>query len=95
MSTKAQNIAERFRQMTRRQSASWWAVIGVLLATGAVPCPECGGPMVLHTWPLVGLLILARALNRRKSRNQKAMQNNAPDPAAGTSRNGVEEKTQV
>jgi len=95
MSNKAQNVVERFRQMTRTQSAGWWTAIGALLAMGAVPCPECGGPMVLHTWPLAGLLILARALKRRKSRGQQAMQNTAPDPAAGTSSNGVEEKTEA
>ena len=51
--------------------------------------------MVLHTWPLAGLLILARVLKRRKSRGQKAMQNSAPDSAAGTSSHGVEENTEM
>jgi hypothetical protein len=34
----------------------------------AVPCPECGGPLALHLWPLIALLIAARA---RPSQNDK------------------------
>ncbi len=95
MDGEAHSLAERLRRAAEKCSASEWVVIGALLATGAVPCPECGGPMVLHTWPLAGLLILARALKRRKSRGQKAMQNSAPDSAAGTSCHGVEENTEM
>jgi len=95
MYDKAHGKVSTLRQKLARRFTSEWVVIGALLATGAVPCPECGGPMVLHTWPLAGLLILARALKRRKSRGQQAMQNNAPDPAAGTSSHGVEEKTEA
>jgi len=95
MNDKAHGKVSTLQQELARRSTSWWVVIGALLAMGTVPCPECGGPMVLHTWPLAGLLILARALNRRKSRGQQAMQNTALDPAAGTSSNGVEEKTEA
>jgi hypothetical protein len=50
------------RQETQKRSPNWWAVFGALLVAIAVPCPECGGPLVLHIWPLVALLIAARAL---------------------------------
>jgi hypothetical protein len=40
----------------------WLTVVG-LLSVGMVPCPDCGGPMVLHFWPVaigMGLYKLAR-----------------------------------
>ena len=68
MSDEARNIVERFRQMARGQSARWWTTIGALLASSAVPCPECGAPLALHIWPLVLLLVIARAMAGRRSR---------------------------
>ena len=52
-------------QETKNRSPNGWAVFGALLAASAVPCPECGGPLALHIWPLVLLVILARALAGR------------------------------
>jgi hypothetical protein len=43
-----------------KRSFKWWAAVGALLATGVVPCPECGAPLALHTWPLLMWLLLAR-----------------------------------
>jgi len=70
MSHRAQNVAERYRQMTRRQSVKWWTAIGALLALSAVPCPECGTPLALHIWPLLLLLVVARATNGRAARDR-------------------------
>jgi hypothetical protein len=55
--------------MTRRQSVKWWKAIGALLASSAVPCPECGTPLALHIWPLLLLLVVARAMNGRAARD--------------------------
>ena len=52
MYDKAHGKMSALRQKLARRFTSEWVVIGALLATGAMPCPECGGPMVLHTWPL-------------------------------------------
>ena len=71
------------RQETRKRSPNWWAVFGALLAAGAVPCPECGGPLVLHIWPLVALVIAARALagHVRPSENDaKTATDESPNP---------------
>jgi hypothetical protein len=58
---------------SKKRSAEWWAVFGALLAASAVPCPECGGPLALHLWPLIALLIAARAIagRARPSQNDK------------------------
>ena len=43
---------------------SWLGVVGwgaVLL----LPCPECGGPMLLHLWPVTLILTLAHLHRRR------------------------------
>jgi hypothetical protein len=66
---------------SKKRSAEWWAVFGALLAASAVPCPECGGPLVLHIWPLVALLIIARAIagRARPSQNKRTTQDALSD----------------
>jgi hypothetical protein len=52
-----------------KRSLRWWAAVGALLATSVVPCPECGAPLALHTWPLLMWLLLAgRARPRAEDR---------------------------
>jgi hypothetical protein len=67
MSDKARNLMERFRQMARGQSTRWWTAFGALLASSAAPCPECGAPLALHIWPLLLLLVIARAMAGRRA----------------------------
>jgi hypothetical protein len=66
---------------SKKRSTEWWAVFGALLAASAVPCPECGGPLVLHIWPLVALLIAARAIagRARSSQNKRTTQDALSD----------------
>lgn len=52
-------------QKVVKQSRRWWIALGALLATSVIPCPECGGPLVLHIWPLAALLLVIRAVARR------------------------------
>jgi hypothetical protein len=52
-----------------------WTFIVALLGAGALPCPECGTPLIWHLWPLAGLLLVARGLARRAGRTRR------PDPS--------------
>jgi len=47
--------------ITRR----WLKTIG-LLGAGLLPCPDCGGPLITHLWPLV-LLLSVRKLFQHKN----------------------------
>jgi len=44
-----------------------------ILGIGMAPCPDCGTPMILHFWPLAGLLLLSQTLRKRQ---QKTTQTN-------------------
>jgi len=39
--------------------------VGMLLGVGALPCPECGAPMICHFWPIAWLLLVVQVLKRR------------------------------
>ncbi|MGQ9503252.1 MAG: hypothetical protein ACUVSB_14475 [Anaerolineae bacterium] len=56
------NLWGRFRRVVRRRTTGWWLIFGSLLASSAVPCPECGAPLALHIWPLLLLVVMVRAL---------------------------------
>ncbi len=49
-----------------RLTNGWTAIVG-LLGVGLLPCPDCGAPLAVHTWPLA-LLIWAFGRVRRRQR---------------------------
>jgi hypothetical protein len=60
------NLPGRLRRLVRGRTPGWWPIFGSLLASSAVPCPECGAPLALHIWPLLLLLVMVRALTGRR-----------------------------
>ncbi len=44
---------------------SWLGIAGMWSLTLLLPCPECGGPMLLHLWPVALILTLAHLRQRR------------------------------
>jgi hypothetical protein len=46
-------------------TARGWLLVGTLLGVGALPCPECGAPMICHFWPIAGFLLVVQVLKRR------------------------------
>lgn len=46
-------------------TARGWLLVGAMLGLGALPCPECGVPMILHFWPIAGLVLVVQTLKRR------------------------------
>jgi hypothetical protein len=49
--------------------------IGSILGIGALPCPDCGAPMIFHIWPIAGVLVFAQIIRKR---NRKEL--NSSDP---------------
>lgn len=45
-------------------AARLWLALAAFLGIGMLPCPEYGTPMILHLWPLAGLIAVAQALRR-------------------------------
>jgi hypothetical protein len=52
-------------QRLTTSTAKWWLLVGALLGSGALPCPECGAPMIFHFWPIAALLLTVRTLKQR------------------------------
>jgi hypothetical protein len=50
-------------------------MVGAFLGVGALPCPDCGTPMIFHIWPIAGLLVVAQVIRKRKGEAHKP-----PDP---------------
>jgi hypothetical protein len=57
-------IRRMYKRLTT-STARGWLLVGALLGVGALPCPECGAPMILHFWPIAGLVLVVQALKRR------------------------------
>jgi hypothetical protein len=55
---------------------------GGLLGVGALPCPDCGTPMIFHIWPLAGLLIVFQAMRKRMAAKRKPEDSLVPQPPA-------------
>jgi len=49
-----------------KRTAKLWLTMAGFVGVAAMPCPECGTPMILHVWPLVGLVLVARAVKNRR-----------------------------
>lgn len=46
----------------------WLAVVGSCGA-GLLPCPECGGPILVHIWPVTLALTLRNVVHGRRRRD--------------------------
>jgi len=65
--------------MKQRLTNGWVAIAGLL------PCPDCGAPLAVHTWPIAILIWLFRRFQRRQTRQLDLILRNSPDhPAPDT-----------
>jgi hypothetical protein len=53
------------RKRLKNSTIKLWLAGGGLLGASMLPCPDCGTPMILHVWPLVGFVLIARAIKKR------------------------------
>jgi hypothetical protein len=44
---------------------------GTFLGIGALPCPDCGTPMIFHIWPVAGLLVIAQFVRKRRDKERE------------------------
>jgi len=73
--------AAAIRKRLLTSAGQLWLALAAFLGIGMLPCPECGTPMILHLWPLAGLIAIVQALRQRYK-----------EKAAGVSHLNVEEK---
>jgi hypothetical protein len=72
-------MTRRMYKRLAKSTAKWWLIIGGLLGVGALPCPECGTPMIFHVWPIVGLVLAVRVLKKRyQEEDQQAVSKIVP-----------------
>ncbi len=57
-------IKRLYKRLTSAATRGW-LLVGTLLGLGTLPCPECGLPMILHFWPVAGLVLVVQTLKRR------------------------------
>jgi hypothetical protein len=50
----------------RLKLSNGWAAIAALFGVGLLPCPDCGLPMAVHTWPLAFLIWAFRRVRQRQ-----------------------------
>lgn len=65
-------------QQLTRSKAKWWLMMGSLLGVGMLPCPECGTPMILHVWPLAGIVLIVQAMKKRSPKEERVGSETAP-----------------
>ncbi len=47
-----------------------WLLVIPLMGVSLLPCPDCGGRLIVHYWPIAGLVLAAQALRgRRRARS--------------------------
>jgi len=63
-------MIRRMYKRLARSKAKWWLMLGGFLGAGMLPCPECGTPMILHVWPLAGMVLVAQAIKKRAQRKE-------------------------
>jgi hypothetical protein len=42
-----------------------WVALAGTFGAGLLPCPDCGVPLAVHIWPVVGVIWLYRRFQRR------------------------------
>lgn len=59
-----------------------WLGVAGLLGVGALPCPDCGAPMIAHLWLPAVLLALRNILRQRNIRQEQTLiqAKNSPPP---------------
>ncbi len=63
-----QHIYKRLSSATAKSRLT----VGALLGVGLLPCPDCGTPMIFHIWPIVGMVLIARAVKERRLKREQA-----------------------
>jgi hypothetical protein len=69
------NLISRIRKRFSASMVKGMLIFGAFLGVGALPCPDCGTPMIFHIWPIAGLLVVAQVIRKRKGEEHKP-----PDP---------------
>ncbi len=67
-------MIQRFYRRLKNASVKSWLTAGGWLTVGLLPCPDCGTPMVFHIWPIVGMVLIARAAKKRRLAREAAGQ---------------------
>ncbi len=57
---------QRAWQKLRGALTRGWLLVGALVGVGILPCPDCGGPMIVHYWPIAALAVAFQTLRRRR-----------------------------
>jgi len=57
-------MIRRLYQRFKSSSIRGWMIIGSMLGISALPCPECGTPLILHIWPIAILFLVARSMKK-------------------------------
>jgi hypothetical protein len=57
---------------------------GTFLGVGALPCPDCGAPMIFHIWPIAGLLVIAQFVRKRNNKERGSEDPRILPPPLGT-----------
>ena len=70
-------IRRMYKRLTR-STAKWWLIMGSLLGIGMLPCPECGTPMILHIWPIAGIVLVVQAMKKRAQEKEQVCSETAP-----------------
>jgi hypothetical protein len=75
MVPKLYNMIFGIRKRLTASTMKWMLLVGAFLGVGALPCPDCGTPMIFHIWPIAGLLVVAQAIKKQRGAEPKP-----PDP---------------
>jgi len=69
-----------------------WAAIAALLGVGLLPCPDCGAPLAVHTWPIALLIWVFQRIRRQQARHPdlylEAAPREPPAPPPGEAGSG-------
>jgi hypothetical protein len=69
------NVISRIGKRLTASTVKGMLMVGAFLGVGALPCPDCGTPMIFHIWPIAGLLVVVQVIRKRKGEEHKL-----PDP---------------
>jgi hypothetical protein len=71
-------MIKRLYQRFKVSSARGWMIIGAMLGICALPCPECGTPLIFHGWPIAGLVLAVRALKKHYQEKKQVVSETVP-----------------